>query len=251
MGVETRKGRHHLYDRPRVNGRLHGRDVGPRCSLTAAVRVGQAARPREEKPGAQERVLSRLSEIDATLVDVVAFDQLADQVFRAVMSRTGDAVHRRSEGRRTRGVTPMMRYDDVGTPPTRPEPTPALIRPSSRGPDHQTALDRAARGDPSALPAVRQMRNDPACLAGFGEVAGMADAGVVRLAAGDDLAVATAVRGGPPPVSSRHRLLPGPNRRHAPAFPASTTGSIHAMRYQSPAPHQNPSTAPGWWGSST
>ena len=88
----------------------------------------------------------------------------------------------------------MMRYDDVGTPPTRPEPTPALIRPSSRDPDHQNALDRAARGDPSARPAVRQILKNPACLAGFGDVAGMAEAGLVRLAAGDDLAVATAIK---------------------------------------------------------
>ena len=86
MRVETRKGRHHLDNRPRVNGRLQGGDVGPLGSLTAAVLVGPAARPREEKQDAQERLLSKLSEIDATLVDVVAFDQLADRVFRAVMS---------------------------------------------------------------------------------------------------------------------------------------------------------------------
>ena len=74
------------------------------------------------------------------------------------------------------------------------KPAPALVSLAYPDPETQRLLDRAATGDSSVLPAVKQLLADPRLLSGFGSVSGWAWKALIRVAAGDNLAVTEAVK---------------------------------------------------------
>jgi hypothetical protein len=86
----------------------------------------------------------------------------------------------------------MAKLSDLLNP--KAEPAPALVRAAAPDPAAQKVLDRAAAGDRSALPAVLELLKNPAYLTALGSVAGLARDALVRMAAGDDLAIDEAVR---------------------------------------------------------
>jgi hypothetical protein len=133
------------------------------------------------------------------------FDRLAGGVFKATMAAAGFRLHKRHEWRRARGVTPVLTFPDLlqyaptalatALPPAPPPAArPGLIRPSSPEPEVQAILDRAARGDAAVLPAVRGLIRDRRFLDALGDVADVARERLVKLVAGDDVAVAEATR---------------------------------------------------------
>jgi hypothetical protein len=192
VGVEVRKGRIYLYDRRRVGGRLVGSYIGPVPPDGATLIRRQAEIDRAEwetRRRDREAVRRRAAEV---LSAGAAFDRVADRVFRAVMALTGHALHHRSEWRRRRGEPAMAKLPDLLNP--KDEPAPALVRAAAPDPAAQKVLDRAAAGDRSVLPAVRELLKNPAYLTALGSVAGLARDALVRMAAGDDLAIAEAVR---------------------------------------------------------
>ena len=107
MGIELRKGRYYWYDRKRVNGRM-------RCDYRGAVPAEAVALFRlQAEVDFETRVLARhkIEQLAKWADDVLAageeFNRLADGVFREVMQSTGHTLHKRSEWRRTRGVSAM------------------------------------------------------------------------------------------------------------------------------------------------
>ena len=72
--------------------------------------------------------------------------------------------------------------------------TPGLVRVQSADPAVDRVLDAAARGDAAVLPQVRDLLRDPGWAASLGSIAATAERYLVRQAAGDDVAVAEALR---------------------------------------------------------
>ena len=73
-------------------------------------------------------------------------------------------------------------------------PRRAIITPCSNDPEVQQILVRAAAGDASVLPQVRELLKHPAYVEGLGDVASFALDKLIREAAGDNLAVQEGIR---------------------------------------------------------
>jgi hypothetical protein len=84
------------------------------------------------------------------------------------MHLVGDRRHHRGDWRRKQGGTPMALLREITDPGGPKPPAPALVKPHTKNPVHQELLDRAAVGDPSALPAVRELLQDPAWVRALG-----------------------------------------------------------------------------------
>lgn len=81
------------------------------------------------------------------------------------------------------------------SPPSPPSgPRPAMIAPHSPDPAIQGILKRAAAGDWTVMPEVKKLLATPAFLKALGDVASYALDQLLVVAAGDNLAVETAVR---------------------------------------------------------
>jgi hypothetical protein len=204
VGVEYRNGRPYWYQRTRVNGRYRAEYVCPLTTSGVAMVRRNDADKAARRDAARLAVALAVAQADAMLDAGAAFDRLADRVFRVVMFLTGHRLHRRSEWRRQRGGRPVKEIQQMkqtlsritsllaSNKPTGPEP--ALIRPASTDPHENAVLERAAAGDHTALPAVRKLLQNPRYVASFGAVAGMAEVALIRQAAGDNLAVAEAMK---------------------------------------------------------
>jgi hypothetical protein len=193
LSVETRKGRLYLYARVRVGGRLYAQYVGPVDPQTAAELVVRAGVERDRRRWAVRHVRE---DIAAALAAGAAFDALADHLTRTAMHLGGYHQHRRGEWRRCRTeTTPLIEDDDdddddLNAPP----PRPALVAVSSPDPEIRAVLARAARGDATALPRVRELLAQPGFARGVGDVADFAREELVGKLAGSNLAVAEGVR---------------------------------------------------------
>ncbi len=209
MGIEWRNGRPYLYERKRVNGRLRGTYV---CALkwgTEGLLRTQMAQDRIRREEARFAV-EEVAEWAARVLDAgAAFDRLADQVFRAVMFLTGHRLHKRAEWRRARGVKAMARANELGGGPR--DVKPGLVCPAADDPEAQRILDRAARGDQSALPAVREFLTDVRRTGNFGSVAGWAQSALVSAAAGDNVLLTEAVKNRVSEHTARLLADGGPN----------------------------------------
>jgi hypothetical protein len=74
-------------------------------------------------------------------------------------------------------------------------PKPGLVQPVSRDPLWQALLERAARGDETALPEVRRMFDEnPHFAVSWGGLVGVAEDALVDWAAGSDLVVREGVK---------------------------------------------------------
>lgn len=113
MGIEIRKGRFYWYDRKRVNGRMESTYFGA-ISADGADLLKMQAEVNHKK-----RMLARLqAELEGHWADDVLiageeFDCLADGVFREIMHSTGHTLHKRSEWRRTRGASAMVKTEAI------------------------------------------------------------------------------------------------------------------------------------------
>ena len=214
MGVEVRNGRLYLYARVRVKGRLHSRYCGP-ISPERAVEF-QLNRAAERALRLNEKHLAQAAGQQAAVVAAAAaeFDRLADHLFRGTMYLNGFHLHHRSEWRKQKGeVTMPPDADLVPRPPetdlvpqtpvpshvspiaaAKQNPKRAMLVPMSDDPAIQKTLDQAASGDPGALPAIRQLLTNPLYLKMLGDVADIARDRLLGAIAGDNLAVAEAVR---------------------------------------------------------
>lgn len=191
MSVELRRGRLYWYDRRRVGGKVRAEYHGPVPPECAVVLRGHAEDRKLRRLMARENTARAAHAADAVLGAGEAFDRLADRVFRAVMFLTGHRLHKRAEWRRKRGDEPMGSQATLFN--DRKEPRPALIRPWVDDPAKQQILDRAAKGDFSVLPAVRELFRDERFVEAAGSAAGMAEAALIGQAGGDDVAVAEAM----------------------------------------------------------
>jgi len=194
VGVELRKGRLYWYERRRVNGRVRVDYFGPVSAAEAKLIRRKAVVAAGLRECARDDAEAARANADAVLATGAEFDRLADRVFRTAMHLAGYRLHRRSEWRRKRGVRPMTNLDELLAANRPNGPAPAIIKPVSTVPAHQTILDRAAAGDRSVLPAVQKLLAETDYAHGWGALAGMARAGLIRMVAGDDLMVAEAVR---------------------------------------------------------
>jgi len=202
LSVERRRGRFYLFLRKRIHGRLHGRYVR-RLSVFDAVDL-QVAKIMEKERRTKCREQSRWQTLGAAAVLAAGqeLDREADRHFRAVMYLTGHHLHKRSTWRLRRG-NPSMRIEDVFEASAPPEASafspmraarPAIINPCSPDPEIQKILDRAAAGDGSVLPQVRQMLQHQAYVDGLGDVASFALDKLINEAAGDNIAVREGIR---------------------------------------------------------
>lgn len=194
MGVETRRGSFYLYTARRIGRRVVKKYVGPVSERKARSLRQQAALTSKSRKARRIERARTTAEGVAVLSALDPFDKVADRVFRAVMHLSGYHRHHRGEWRRKRGETPMnfIQYLTKTYGPKRPAP--ALVRLTASKPEDQKVLDAAAEGDPSALPAVRELLKDRGWLTSLGSVAWMARQKLVRQAAGDDVAIAEGVR---------------------------------------------------------
>jgi len=221
MGVERRKGRLYLYARVRAGGQRRTAYLGP---LTPAAALAFRRRRAAERRGADEaRATGAVAarEAAAVLARGGEFDRLADRVFRAEMALGGFRLHKRSTWRKTRGGLTMTDADRFlapyfsaaeppppavpppvaasfppAPPPVAPPPRPGLVRWGTTDQEANAVLDRAARGDTSALPAVRDILRDPNVQAVYGDVGRIARDEVIAAGAGSDLTAAEAMRRG-------------------------------------------------------
>jgi hypothetical protein len=194
VGIERRGNRLYLYDRTRVNGRCRGQYQGPVNSDYAKLLAESAELIRAERTLALNEVKIIADEAAAIVTALDPFDSLADRVVRSVLQLSGYHQHHRGEWRRRRGVQSMGLVQELVEAYAPKKPTPALVRPVSQNPEHQKILDLAAKGCPSALPAVKELLKDPSWAHTIGSVAWMAETFLIQQASGDDLAVAEAVR---------------------------------------------------------
>ncbi len=193
MAIETRKGKLYLYSRRKVGNRWHKEYVGP-VSPAEADHIRNYVTSTEKM--LQDARLDRqnaIAEASAVLSAGEEFDRLADDVFRAVMFLTGHHRHHRGEWRKQQGIEPMCTLQGIMDTYGLEEPRPGLIKPVSNNPAHQATLAKAAAGDRSVLPAVRELLNDPGWLSTFGSVSNMAACTLLSRAAGDDVLMQEAV----------------------------------------------------------
>ena len=193
MGVERRGNRLYLYRRERINGRLRGVYLCRLCPLTEGFYRAIEELKRLERQRREFEVECLGYWADHVLEAGEEFDRLADRVFRAVMYLTGHGLHKRSEWRRTHGVTPMASVNELF--PRTGKPKPAMIVPVGNNAEVQKLFDRAAAGDLSVLPAIKTLFADPKLhyRESIGAVESWARMALVRAVAGDDVAVAEAV----------------------------------------------------------
>ena len=121
MGIELRKGRYYWYDRKRVNGRM-------RCDYRGAVPAEAVALFRlqaevdfETRVLARFKIEQRAKWADDVLAAGEEFNRLAEGVFRNAMQSTGHTLHKRSEWRRTRGVSAMEKTQAIALAQKDPE----------------------------------------------------------------------------------------------------------------------------------
>ena len=192
MGIEQRNGRLYLYGARRVRGRVVKEYRGPLPAAEVEYFRGRAedARAMREAGWREARAVGALA--DAVLAAGAGFDRLADRVFRVVMILTGHRLHRRADWRRTRGAVPMLDVRDLLGRDR--EPTAALIKPTVKDPATQALLDRAAAGDQTALPVVRELLKEHRLIESWGAVGWWAESALITAAAGDDVVVAEAMR---------------------------------------------------------
>ena len=121
MGIEIRKGRTYYYDRKRVNGRRH-------CTYNGAIPAEgielfrlQADVDLEKRGQARYEIEQAAKWADDVLAAGKEFNRLADGVFRDVMQSTGHTLHKRSEWRRTRGVSEMEKTEAIALAQKDPE----------------------------------------------------------------------------------------------------------------------------------
>ena len=107
MGIELRKGRYYWYDRKRVGGRM-------RCDYFGAIPPEavelfrlQAEVDLDKRELARHKSEQQTKWADDVLAAGEELNRLAVGVFWEAMQSTGHTLHKRSEWRRTRGVTAM------------------------------------------------------------------------------------------------------------------------------------------------
>jgi len=193
VAVETRKGRLYWYDRKKVGQRWRKEYVGPVSPAAAELIRNRSTRAGREQQDERFERQEAMAEASAVLAAGAEFDRLAAQVFRAVMHLTGHRCHHRGEWRKQQGIKPMATLQDIMDAYGPKEPRSGLITPVSNNPAHQATLAKAAAGDYSVLPAVRELLKDPGWLSTFGSVSNMAAAALLSRATGDDVLMQEAV----------------------------------------------------------
>lgn len=191
MRVELRKGRAYLYSRKRVNGRVRCEYLGPLSPNEVAHFRGRAASERAIREIERREREAEGERIDALLAVGISFDELADRVFRAVMYLSGYTLHNRGEWRRKRRGEVSNLADIINAATGH---RPALVTPPVFRAEDRDILDRAARGDWSALPQVRELLKDQDYRDAIGGAGEMGLTGLVASAAGDNIAVAVAMK---------------------------------------------------------
>jgi hypothetical protein len=178
-----------LYQRRRVDGRAECEYLGPLSPAEVSYFRGRADADRAAREVEREERAAAERRAAAVLDGGAEFDQLADRVFRAVMYLSGFAPHNRGEWRHKRGST-VNTLNWSGTGALRPP----LVQPPVLRPEDQDVLDRAGRGDWSALPQVRELLKDRAYLDAIGGAGEMALFALIAAAAGNNVAVAVAMQ---------------------------------------------------------
>jgi hypothetical protein len=189
VGIEMRKGRPYLYQRRRVDGRAECEYLGPLSPAEVSYFRGRADADRAAREVEREEYAAAARRAAAVLDGGAEFDRLADRVFRAVMYLSGFAPHNRGEWRHKRGST-VNTFSATGAETVRPP----LVQPPVLRPEDQDVLDRAGRGDWSALPQVRELLKDRAYLDAIGGAGEMALFALIAAAAGNNVAVAVAMQ---------------------------------------------------------
>jgi len=189
VAIEARKGRLYWYDRRKSGDRWRKVYLGPVSAEHAALYRNRGA-PAANEPSAGQIATA---EAKGVLAAGAEFDRLSDQVFRAVMHLAGYRCHHRGDWRKQQGFKPMVTLQDILGAFGPKQPLPGLIKPASNNPAHKETLARAAAGDYSVLPAVRELLKDPCWLTTYGSVLNMATAALVTRAAGDDVLMQEAV----------------------------------------------------------
>jgi hypothetical protein len=191
MGVETRKGRFYLYERRRIGGRLRAEYFGPLDPGAADLLSRRAAMERDRRETKRQILRIAVERADAVLAAAAGFDRLADRVFRSVMHLTGHRLHNRGEWRRKHGGRNVPDMSHFFAPP--PGPKRPIVTPWTPNKEKQKILDRAAAGDETVIPAVRDLLSDPRMVEQIGAVAGLAKTALIAKAAGEHIAVADAI----------------------------------------------------------
>jgi hypothetical protein len=192
MSVETRNGRQYIYAARRLNGRVVKRYFGP--ATRDAVSLWEAGRELERLRRMQEAIewSQFLENFRAVTYTVYRFDRAVETYFRVVLMLAGYRLRDRSRWRRVRGEKPMFDLDKLLYPSA---PKPGLVQPVSHDPAWQALLERAARGDETALPEVRRMFDEnPHFAVSWGGLVGVAEDALVDWAAGSDLVVQEGVK---------------------------------------------------------
>jgi hypothetical protein len=192
MSVETRNGRQYIYTAYRRSGRVVKRYVGP--ATRNAVALWEAGHELDRLRRMQEALewSQFLENLRAVTFAVHRFDSAVESFFRVVMMLAGYRLRDRSRWRRVRGEQPMF---DLGKLLYPDAPKPGLVQPVSHDPAWQALLERAARGDETALPEIRRMFDEnPHLAVSWGGLVGVAEDALVDWAAGSDLVVQEGVR---------------------------------------------------------
>ncbi len=198
MGIELRKGRFYLYDRRRENGRIRCAYLGAipphGIKLLRMTAVNERAKRERVRRDAEAEV-KRADELLATGAE---FEGLSDRLFRVVMRWTGHTLHKRSEWRRTRGVTAMGKLEEIATAPVgakQPAPTGAKEYLKSLTPKdaERDIFDRAEKGDWAVVPQVRELLQSPVHLNTYGNVSQRSLGAILAQAAGNNIAVVMAM----------------------------------------------------------
>jgi hypothetical protein len=190
MGVELRKGQPYLYRRKREAGRVRCEYLGPLSPAEVRYFRGRAESERSLREVERADRAAEEQKVDAVAGATAAFDRLADRVFRVAMYLVGYAPHKRGEWRKKRGAA-VNAFDELGAGGAI---RPPLVKPPAMRPEDQEVLDRAGRGDWSALPAVQEMLKNRSYLDAIGETGELALMSLIASAAGSNVAVALAIR---------------------------------------------------------
>jgi hypothetical protein len=196
-----------LYRNRRVNGRPVKEYLAADDGF-GAVMAEDLARLRRVRAKARTLALDAVRVVADQAAEITSaadpFDRAAGELFRLVMSVAGYRQHHRGEWRRTRSEDGTMgkrfgalfdKIERIRAALDNPKaPKPSVLTFTGDTPEVKALLERAAAGDRSAVPEIKKLLDEERYLSWMGEVADQAESQLIRIYAGDNLAVQQAAK---------------------------------------------------------